>query len=343
MEPNTETSRDGIDRHDSPSTRGSNVAVMLVGTPRSGTTLLQRALADGAGYDTVPETHLFTVFAPRLLRTAKFPLDGASLKSILEQYVALKQHRGGAPTADALFDRLGGRATNLVEVFSAVVAELSNDSARVVEKTPDHLLWVPHLAVMLPTTKFVAVVRDPRAVVASTRQVHWGQQNPIMAAERWSRDQRLLLRTQLKLGRDRVLLVSYEDLVSDEAETVERIVRFVDHDAVRRTRERSAAGVPLRQVYREHEEAWKSRVAGPVTTDRIDAWRTALSDHEAAGIERVCNAEMNAFGYDRSAENTRSLTLHERGDRYRYSVRRVAHEARIRYSYLPRAGMRIGR
>ncbi len=327
---------------------GSNVALMIVGTPRSGTTLLQHAIADRGGFATIPETHMFTVFAPRILRTTRFPLEGAALRDALDAYVALPQHRGGSPAAGALFDRLGGRATSLVDVFVGVVAEMSGDAVRLVEKTPDHLLWVPHLAPVLRSTNFVAIVRDPRAVVASTRRVHWGQQNPVAAAERWSRDQRLVLRARLEFGDRRVMLVRYEDLVHDQVATVAGIAAFADHgadvDDGTPAADRAAVsggGVRLDDVYRIHEQEWKSRVADPVTTDRIDAWRDVLTTHEVAVVERVCRAEMAVLGYERTPGANRTMSPLEHGHRLRYRARRVGHELRIRHSYVPRAGLRV--
>lgn len=305
------------------------IALMIVGTPRSGTTLVQRTVSERCGLPTVPETHLFTVFAPRLLKTTRLPLVGADLMAALEWYVSLKQHQGGAPPAEALFQRLDGRLDSLTEMFVAVVSELAGGSSNVVEKTPDHLLWLRHLATSLPDTSFIAVVRDPRAVFASTMKVHWGQQNPVMAAERWSRDQRSLVAMHDVLGPERLMLLRYEDLVLDEAATVERIRDFVGH-GVARTSAHST-------VFRDHELGWKARAADPVTAERLTVWEESIPEDTVARIEEICGEQMSHFGYERSTSGPFRLGPSDRSDRIRYRFRRIAHEQRIRRSYAPRA------
>lgn len=312
----------------------SPVRLMVVGTPRSGTTLLQRMVSETCGLATVPETHLFTVFAPRLLRSARFPLGGDGLLRALERYVALPQHRGGAPGANSLYHRLDGRAETLVDVLNAVVADQLDDGQPGVEKTPDHLLWVRYLAPMLPETRFLAVVRDPRAVFASSSQVHWGRRNAVMAAERWSRDQRRLLADQASLGPERFLLVRYEDLVGDEEGTRSRLVAFAGS---RNGSDRPT--VPVGTVFRRHEAAWKSRTEGPVTTERIDAWGQQLAPDVVADIEAITGPLMDHFGYQRIAPRA-GLGPGARADRMRYRLRRQAHELRIHRQYAPRGGLR---
>jgi hypothetical protein len=227
----------------------------------------------------------------------------------------------------------------------AVVTELSDQAERVAEKTPDHLLWVAPLATALESTKFIAVVRDPRAVYASTSQVHWGQRNAVMAAERWARDQRLLARLVDSMDGDRLLSLRYEDLVTAEAETVGLIRRFVgdggrrDSAAAADTAD-TADSADTSTVFRPHELEWKRRAADPVTTDRLEVWKETLAPEIVAKIEAVCGSEMDRMGYRRSAPPGSGLSLGDRLDQARYRVRRTAHELRIRHSYVPRAGLR---
>lgn len=328
---------------------GAEIGVMVVGTPRSGTTLVQRTVSERCGLPTVPETHMFTVFAPRLLRTTRFPLEGPELRAALDAYAALQQHRGGAPSAELLFDRLSGRADSLAEVFVAVVGELAGGADRVVEKTPDHLLWVRHLAPVFPDTRFIAVIRDPRAVFASTAKTHWGQRNAVVAAERWARDQRLLLSLDAEFGGRRtgsdpddagLLLIRYEDLVLDEEQTVRRIVEFVGTaDASDRSPARHGIAGPSR-VFREHEMEWKARAQDPVTTERIEAWRQTLPAGSVSAIEAICGPLMDEFGYQRTLASADRLSMGDRISRGRYRLRRIGHEQRILRSYAPRAGLR---
>ena len=265
---------------------------------------------------------------------------------------------GGAPPVEALVERLDGRADTMVELFVAVVTELAGGADRVVEKTPDHLLWVANLAPAMPATRFVAVVRDPRAVFASTARTHWGQRKAVVAATRWARDQRLLLDLVDRLA-GRLILMRYEDLVADEAAAVHRLRAHVGADGAppgdgapppggapgRRAGTAAPAptdsGAGSSQIYRPHEAGWKGRVEGPVTAERVDAWADALEAADVARIEAVCGPLMARFGYEPHGDRTaaRRLGPADRIDRARYTMRRVGHELRIRHRYAPRAGL----
>jgi hypothetical protein len=45
-------------------------------------------------------------------------------------------------------------------------------------------------------------------------------------------------------------------------------------------------------------EWWKQRTMGPITDDRVDAWRETLSVRQAAEITAICQPLMKKFGYD---------------------------------------------
>jgi len=298
---------------------------LIGGTPRSGTTYVQRLATSLVGVAVPPETHFFVDFGPGLLGRSVFPLAGGDLRTELERYAALPTSQGLDLDVEAVVATLAGQAADVFTLFAAVVHALA-DGALVGEKTPDHLLWWPALASAFPELRFVAVVRDPRAVVASNLEVAWGMSSIGLLAERWASDQRRLRRAVERIGADRVLVVRFEDAVGRPDEATERLAAFLGAPP------RGGADPDTGRLYHEWE-SWKSRVANPADVDRIDAWRTTLGRADIDLVAAVCRAGMERHGYDAALPSTRAWLAQARqgpGDQARRVRFRWARARRLR-------------
>ncbi|MGH9892890.1 MAG: sulfotransferase, partial [bacterium] len=147
---------------------------LIVGTPRSGTTLVQRLACELSAVVVPPETHFFSDFYPRLKRRHSFPLDEASLRQALGSYLKMKTSLGLKLEVDDVVATLDGWCRSPLDLYGAITLRLAGGAELVGEKTPDHLRWWQPLATSLPHLRIVAVTRDPRGVVASRIQAGWG-------------------------------------------------------------------------------------------------------------------------------------------------------------------------
>jgi hypothetical protein len=229
------------------------------GAPRSGLTLLRRFLAAHpqtcCGSDTgVPVAIVRQArdFAMTLgtLHENEFRLDGSAVRSI--------------------FGRL------LADCFSAPAARV------VCEKTPINIVVFEDLAAMLPSARFIHVVRDGRDVVASLLQRNWRDPRTgakfdyvaeIAAAARyWTSLAEVGLRAERTIG-DKLLRIRYEDLVTDPDAILVAVARHLGVDAKGFASRTPATAMALSAVERESLPL----LFGPITTERIGAARAALS------------------------------------------------------------------
>jgi hypothetical protein len=137
----------------------------------------------------------------------------------------------------------------------------------------------------------VAVVRDPRDVVASNLEVPFGMRWPDVIAERWACDQDEVIAAAATLEQDRCLVLRYEDIVMDPDATRDRLGRFLGRPAG------GADDAGGRAAY-VAKEFWKERVAGPITADRLDAWRSALSSAQSGVVAARTERHLVRFGYE---------------------------------------------
>jgi hypothetical protein len=271
---------------------------MIVGTPRSGTTLLQRLAVESCEFRSAPETSFFSLF-PRMLSDGAPRSRQRSREHItraLASYSESTALAGANLQPDPVLALLEGRVVNIYDIFEAVVAVLSGGPDRLCEKTPGHLWWWEHIASARPSTRFAMIVRDPRAVVASMVEAKFAGQSLPAYVEWWRHDQQLVDNARRKLG-SRCQIFRYEDVVADESKARLALQALCPDRQMgpNPSADRSLAGEG--NALALPWETWKAGYDGPVTTARIESWRSRLSAADAAFIERATAAEMQKWGY----------------------------------------------
>lgn len=274
------------------------VSFLIVGTPRSGTTLVQRLALELSGVGMSPETHFFSAFATDLLRRRHFPLEDTTLASELRAFASSPQLAGAAFDTDLVYDSLAGYCNSPLEMFDAIVAALAGPADLLGEKTPEHLRWWRPLSRARPNLRFVAVVRDPRAVVASNINVPfreslrtaWGEDCHLALAVHWRQHQRLLLAMTAELGPSRSLLLRYEDVVVDPAHGRQALAALLDRGAAV-ARRAAATRVVLPW------ETWKHDAFADVTYAKLESWRGELTFEQSEAVASLCQPEMSRLGY----------------------------------------------
>ena len=274
---------------------------LVVGMPRSGTTLVQRLAAEIPGVVMPPETHFFPRLGEGLLGGRAAGLDRAALHRALVAYATHPDCAGLGVDVDAVMATLDPCGCTVLDVFGALCAQLAGASGpRLGEKTPDHLDWWYPLWRADPRIRFIAVVRDPRAAVSSNLATWWADapwtaawagRKHLMFAVGWRRREGLIRRLEATAGR-RVLTLKYEHVVADPDRSRAAIARFLEMDGSAGHRE-----APARMVL--PWESWKREALGPVDAARAARWRHngRLSASEAEEVTLLCAAGMLRRGY----------------------------------------------
>jgi hypothetical protein len=275
----------------------------IVGSARSGTTLVQRLACELPGVAMPPETHFFDVFVPRLLRRGAPPLSGPRLAAEIEEWRRMEQVRGVDVDVDAVVRELGGRCDSIMGLFDVLIRHLVPPAERYGEKTPKHLWWWRPLTDARPSLKIIAIVRDPRSVVSSNlgtpwasgfSEWDWGEDLYVAMAERWRVDQEQVLLMAQVLG-PRCLTLRYEDVVADPAAARRAIARLIEVDDTALVAEPShlpSFVLPW--------ETWKTDALAEVHADRIDTWRDELGGRRSRVVSAICAQGMDRFRYGRT-------------------------------------------
>lgn len=262
--------------------------LFIIGTQRSGTTLLTRMLSAHPNIFIQNEMGDWGVFN--------------------KPYVPKELHR---------------RITNKFYSHGVDLKGLEEQKVRWGWKDPMLTPYIFELAAAYPDAKFIVLVRDPRAVVASYIENAWGLgTNAYTGALRWQREVAHQL-TLLNVYPDRCFLLKYESLIKATVECLESVVKFVGV-------EYTHSMLNYHQKPLEFSEnASNVNTRRPVNQISLNKWKETLSYRQIGTINKVCKNLMQQLDISDDIEKTHKLTKLEK---YGYLIHQaVVGEYQLQY------------
>lgn len=294
--------------------------LFVTGAARSGTTLLQRMLDAHPELAVVNETY----WVPRKFRERNGLTRAGTVTPALAPLLL----------ANPRFERMGFTHEDVLALigeqpsYAEFVARLFTCYAQARgkryagDKTPGYVRRIPELHELLPATRFVHIIRDPRDVTVSMLDWSsgertagqfgtWQDDPAVSTALYWHLSVALGREHGQALGSELYHEVRYEDLVSSPADALARICAFLKLPFDERMvtyhegKTRIKAG-------RSSKAQWL-----PVTPGLRD-WKTQLSADQVRGVEAATGDLLEQAGYARQYDTidasirARVARLHER-------------------------------
>lgn len=277
---------------------GAQRVLMIGGAMRSGTTVIHRALCTAANANPYVSESWFLrdLLAMYGFRLSRFDIMGTDQFRSRDDYVRL--------VADD------------VERYLRLVSERHSDPEVLILKHPELIRYFAELAALSPRMTFLAIVRDPRDVVASMKAVrerHERDRSPSPLAGMRSLDSLCRFYASHYAGilapagilAGRLMTVRYEDAMRRPEETIGRIGAFCGarYDLAAATQFQEAhAQSPTFDRERRMEDPfarafWSDLYTQPLSEERIGAFAQSLSPAEIAEIEDRLAVIGTRFGY----------------------------------------------
>jgi hypothetical protein len=269
--------------------------LFLVGSGRSGTTLLQAML------DSHPDLAIPAETGGFILRLCEDPpltdTGFLNIERFLDRLLQDERFQLWGLDAAALRDTLYETSPQTVpQGFRLIYRFYAGvyDKCRYGDKTPNHVLKMLDLAFYFPESRFVHMIRDGRDVALALQDVPFGPDTPEGRAEYWATRVIAGRTAGQVLGTDRYLEVRYEELLGDPSAVLHRIVSFVDlPDSPAMLEYREAVLRQLRMSPRPEEDQSLLQPLNPKLRD----WRTQMSAAEREAIEGVAGDLLDDLGY----------------------------------------------
>jgi hypothetical protein len=274
--------------------------VFVVGSPRSGTTLLYHMLLSAGGFAVYrSESKVFDLIAPRCgdLRRATNRLK------MLDLWFQTRMFAISAVDRQRFKARILAEcnsAGDFLRIFMEDIARAQNVD-RWAECTPEHLQYLQWIKRELPKALFIHIIRDGRDVALSLQKKGWIQPFP------WHRGKDLLVAGLfwewiVQKGRESggaigadYTEVRYEELMSDPQNTLVRLGRFIGHNLdYARIKEVAIGAVsePNTSFTSEYRDG---------SFRPVGRWQHSFSDAELAEFENLLGASLKELGYTRAA------------------------------------------
>ena len=282
---------------------------VVVGCPRSGTSLLAVMLDSHADLAVPPETSFLGAVAalqgaPEAIRQSFFDI-------VTVDRIAISNWSDFGLDKDALWRRLEAiepfTVAAGVRAFYSLYAE-GEGKRRYGEKTPGYVFLMPQIAALLPEAHFIHVIRDPGDTALSWRKTWFAPSQDLrVLGEGW--------RKHVEAGRrakslvPRYVEVRFEDLVLHPERELQRLCAFLslpwdpimlDYRArgaarLERLQGRQHAKGPM--IAREERTRIHTNLTRAPDADRLDVWRREMTADERRMLEEAAGPLVRELGY----------------------------------------------
>ena len=201
--------------------------VLLVGCPRSGTTILQAILSSHPEIFSLPETHFYPALCSK---NHIFRYLGISTKQA--RYIVKDIESSFLPHSNV-------KCSNFTKVLSNQYINILNQiklrkkCKLWIEKTPQNLWFINFIYKLNPNLKYIHIERNPKDVIASIHYASskypdsWGYQNLNSAIQLWRQSKGINDKYRKKHNH---LFCKYENLVNYPTEEIKKILSFLNLD-----------------------------------------------------------------------------------------------------------------
>jgi hypothetical protein len=280
--------------------------IILVGSARSGTTLLRFMLSSHPRIYIPPQSdfipHLFgrspqtPLSRPQAMRAVEYIFNA---RPFSKDWLATRPDP--AAFVDSLPDRRPGALLN--EIYRQYAAQ--HGAERWGDKSPTYTAYIGLLSQIFPTAQFIHIIRDGRDVALSTIETFQKDSFHVdmySAAWTWKRRVQTARAEGMRLGPDHYHELHYEQLVANPEPLLREICDFLGETF-------SAAMMEPQKQARERlsPTGVHAAVREPLSTHRSGRWRREMPEADQRLFQAVAGDTLADLGYDTLSVGKMSL------------------------------------
>ena len=273
----------------------SRAPVFVLGSPRSGTTLLYDMLLSAGGFAVyLAESNVFNLLAPRFGDLS----SRSNRERLLHAWLNSKLFRASGLDAARIRERILRDCRSSGDFLRIVMGEIcaAQGMPRWAENSPEGMLYLPLIKQLIPDALILHIVRDGRDVATSlarllyVRAFPWEDRHGLIGCGlywEW------IIAQGRRFGEsapEDYLEVHFEDLLARPQETLNSVGRFVgqplDYSEIQRVAYGSVSK-PNTSFHKESTEKFNP----------VGRWKKSFSPEQLLRFERLLGATLVKFGY----------------------------------------------
>jgi len=270
----------------------------IVGSGRSGSTLLRMMLAAHSRLSIPPETWYLLPLVKR------FSFDRPLNQDEIEAAVAMIIGHYRWPDLKLSAQEFRTSVNQLARPYLRDLVEVvyrwhmqAEGKVRWGDKTPAYIEILPELARMYPDSRFIHLIRDGRDVTKSFQATDWVA-GPWLhdKAQEWIRALECHWRWIRSDIRDRILEVRYEKLVLETEATLREICRFIGEEFEPRmlSWERQ-----VDKLLPPREAKVHAKLKTRISAESVSRWKREMTAREMFVAEAFMGSHLMRLGYER--------------------------------------------
>lgn len=286
-----------------------NAPVFVLGSPRSGTTLLYDMLLSAGGFAVyLAESNVFNLLTPRFGELS----SRKNLEQALEAWLGSKLFRASGLEAEAI-RKLILRDCHSSGDFLRIVMEkmcAAQGAQRWAENSPEAMLYLPAIKQSIPNALVIHIIRDGRDVATSLgrlRYIHpfpWEKLHSVVGCGiYWEWIVKQGRKFGQALGED-YLEVRFEELLGNPQATLDKIGDFIGQPLDYETIQRVAYGSVSKPNTSFTDQSPNAGFSP------VGRWRKSFSKEDLEIFEGLVGETLRELGYSTQTEQpTTSISL----------------------------------
>jgi protein-tyrosine sulfotransferase len=270
----------------------------IVGSGRSGNTLLRAMLVQHPRISIPPESYVLPKVTRKFLRYNFLPWGDLARMVISEfechpHFYSWELEMGEVYRRAIVLKKDEQSLARLLDVIYSCYGEKKSPGAvRWGDKTPLNTLNLEKLSWVFPQAQYIHMIRDGRDVVSSYLETRM-YPSVEEAAKRWLRSVDRARVFGKRVGTTRYREVRYENLVRRPAECLEEICSYLGVDYV----------ATMLDYWKTTDQlgdamfSYHANIQNPVSVDSLGRWRERLSVQDQARLLRLISHKLEELGY----------------------------------------------
>ncbi|MBU0547950.1 MAG: sulfotransferase [Candidatus Omnitrophica bacterium] len=217
---------------------------------------------------------------------------------------------------DRIFREVKGR--NLISIFFSIYDQYleSTKKKRWGCKSTFMIYHVALIRQYYPLAKFIYMVRDGRDVAVSGKKTIFNHYSVYYTALLWKKEQEIGIFWLGKLPKDRILLIKYEDLLSEPDKMARIACSFLDEPYQENMLNYFSTNEAKKSA--SLSAAWKNTSAS-IIIDNFGKFKTELKKKEIDLFEAVSGQELDYFSYKLSKDFSLSEGARAKRIKFRFA------------------------
>lgn len=267
----------------------------LIASERSGSNLITKLIDNHSYYNAPSPPHLLRAFHDKISSYDDLENDD-NWKKIVTDFFEMFNNKIATWNTQSEFDELYNindrQFINLFKYIYQKEAKSANKKNVFVKEVKTYNIF-DFINEAFPNSKFIFLVRDPRDMALSWKKspVHRG--DLVRASKIWQEDQEKSLQL-IKKYKDRILIVTYEDLISKQETELIKICTFLDIAFEKKMLDFHKNKLSIENS--SQTDNWKN-LNKSILSNNSKNYIKDLTVNEIRYIEYVCSSEMKKLAY----------------------------------------------